>query len=544
MVLLRFSRYLFFMALAALFALPIFSLITVFFTESRGGIGLLSTLLPEYTFNTIALMIGAGAVVLVIGVMSAWFITYYSFPGRRIFEVALFLPLSIPGYIVAYVYVNMFGFSGPVQSVLRETFNWQKGDYYFPDVKSLFFCTLIIGFNLYPYVYMLARTAFIAVRNSVAVATTLCCSRYKILFSVVIPAVWPSVVTGVSLVLMEVVSDFGTPQFLTINTFTTGIYRHWFLLHDKYSACILAIIAISFVFLLTVVEKCLRREEASYSSIKMNTSYCHRWHFNSRWVVAFIYFICMFAVFMGFILPVAPLIYWTIERISLINTKEFFWVVFNSLCIASASAFIVVSISIVMACFTRGKGGLTFAVRFLTMGYAIPSTITAVGIVILLGEVSQFISEHFFRVALIGTVLGLLYSYTFRFLAAAVGPIESGLNKIPKEIDWSSRLMGHGSIYTCLNVHIPMLKKSILVGFLLVFIDTIKELSATLIIRPFNFETMATRIYELVGDERQMDAAPYALAMVVIGLISVIILFQIFRHDKVRENRINELKYS
>ncbi|SCV66128.1 thiamine transporter membrane protein [Anaplasma phagocytophilum] len=176
------------------------------------------------------------------------------------------------------------------------------------------------------------------------------------------------------------------------------------------------------------------------------------------------------------------------------------------------------------------------------MGYAIPSTITAVGIVILLGEVSRFINDHFFGIALIGTVVGLLYAYTFRFLAASVGPIESGFNKIPREVDWSARLMGHGAVHTCVNVHIPMLKKSILVGFLLVFIDSIKELSATLIIRPFNFETLSTRIYELVGDERQMDAAPYALAIVFLGFIAVIILCQIFQYDKVQENRVNSYR--
>ncbi|MGN7678562.1 MAG: ABC transporter permease [Anaplasma sp.] len=539
-MLLRFSGHLFFVTLALVFALPVFSLVVVFFTESDRRFGLLATLLPEYVFNTGALMIGVGIVVLFVGVMSAWFITYYSFPGRRIFEVALFLPLSIPGYIVAYVYVNIFGFSGPVQSALRDFFQWGKGDYYFPDVKSLFFCTLIMGFNLYPYVYMLARTAFIAVRNSVAVATTLCCSRYKILTSVVIPAVWPSMVAGVSLVLMEVISDFGTPQFLTINTFTTGIYRHWFLLHDKHSACILALLALSFVFLIMALEKFLRSDEASYSAIKMNTNYCYRWHFNSKLVIAFIYCICLLAVFMGFVLPVTPLVYWTLERLPGINCAEFFSVILNSVGIASITAAMVVTIAVIMSCLTRGKGGLSYIVRFVSTGYAIPSTITAVGIVILLGKLSQFVSERFFDIALIGTIGGLLYSYTFRFLAASIGPIESGLNKIPKEVDWSSRLMGHGAVSTCINVHIPMIKKSVMVGFLLVFVDTIKELSATLIIRPFNFETMATRIYELVGDERHMDAAPYALVMVLMGLSSVMVLCRVFQNDKVRENRINE----
>ena len=539
-MLLKFSGRLFFVLLAVLFALPIFSLVTVFFTESRGGMGLLATSMPEYIGNTVILMICIGVLVMFIGVVSAWFITYYSFPGRRIFEVALFLPLSIPGYIVAYVYVNILGFGGPIQTTLREIFSWSKGDYYFPEVKSLFFCSVIMGFNLYPYVYMLARTAFISIRSSVAVATTLCCSRYKILTSVVIPAVWPAVAAGVSLVLMEVVADFGTPQFLTINTFTTGIYRHWFLLHDKYSACVLAVVALSFVFVFLVVEKCMRCDDASYSAIKMNACYCYRWHFNSKLVITFIYFICTLSVFMGFILPVVPLICWTFERIPLINYGDFFGVILNGIYIAGCAAIMVTVISIVMLCLTRGRGGLTYIVRFVSMGYAIPSTITAVGIVILLGKVSGFISENFFNMALIGTVAGLLYAYTFRFLAASTGPIESGLNRIPKEVDWSSMLMGHNRISTCINVHIPMLKKSILVGFLLVFIDSMKELSATLIIRPFNFETISTRIYELVGDERYMDAAPYALANVAMGLVSVIILFQIFQNDKIRENRVNE----
>ncbi|KJV69551.1 ABC transporter permease [Candidatus Neoehrlichia procyonis] len=535
----NFFKNLFIFTLTVLFTLPIFSLISIVFTKSE-KLNIFTTLLPEYTVNTIVLMIGVGIIVLIIGVMSAWFITYYSFPGRRFFEVALFLPLSIPGYIVAYVYVNIFGFAGPVQSFLRALLHCNKGDYYFPDVKSIYWGIIIIGFNLYPYVYMLTRTAFIMIRSTVAVATTLCDSRSKILISIVIPAVRPTIVAGIALVLMEVVSDFGTPQFLTINTFTTGIYRHWFLLHDKYSACILAIIALCFVFLLIIVEKFVRKDEASYTTIKMNTGYCHRWNVNNIASIILIYLICLLPVFIGFILPVLPLIYWTIERLHmLVDNARFYIIVFNSISIALMTSIITVTISIAVSYITRNNKFLSYLIRFIAMGYAIPNTIIAISIMVLLGKISQIISSYFFNITLIGTIIGLLYSYTFRFFAGALGPIESGFSKIPKEIDWSSSLMGHGVISTCFNVHIPMLKKSILVGFLLVFIDTIKELSATLVIRPFNFETMATCIYELVSDERYMDAAPYALTIVIVGLICVMVLCKIFQHDKVKENRIN-----
>ncbi|QXK92180.1 iron ABC transporter permease [Neoehrlichia mikurensis] len=535
----NFLRNLFIFTLTMLFTLPIFSLISVVFVRNE-KLNIFTVLLPEYTVNTIVLMVGVGLIVLIIGVMSAWVITYYSFPGRRFFEVALFLPLSIPGYIVAYVYVNIFGFAGPVQSFLRELFHWNKGDYYFPDVKSIYWGIIIIGFNLYPYVYMLTRTALIMIRSTVAVATTLCCSRYKILVSIVIPAVRPTIVAGTALVLMEVISDFGTPQFLTINTLTTGIYRHWFLLHDKYSACILAIIALCFVFFLIVVEKFFRRDEASYTSIKMNTGYYHRWNVSNMTSIMLIYFICLLPVFMGFILPVLPLIYWTMERLhTLVGNMRFYVVIFNSINIALMTSVITIAISIVVSYIIRNNKFLSYFIRFITMGYAIPNTIIAISVMVLFGKLSQVISAYFFNVTIIGTIVGLLYTYTFSFFAGALGPIESGFNKIPREIDWSSALMGHGVISTCFNVHIPMLKKSILVGFLLVFIETIKELSATLVIRPFNFETMATRIYELVGDERYMDAAPYALTIVIVGLICVMILCQIFQHDKIKENRMN-----
>ncbi|AAZ68205.1 Binding- protein-dependent transport systems inner membrane component [Ehrlichia canis str. Jake] len=525
------SKNIFLCILIGMFIAPILSLISIIFTEHK-TINLLTSVLPNYTFNTVVLMLGVGTIALVIGISAAWFVTYYSFFGRRFFEIALFLPLSIPGYIVAYVYVNIFEFSGPLQIFLRETFHWSKGDYYFPTVKSLEWGIIIIGFNLYPYVYMLVRTGLIAIRGTVAVATTLCPSRCKILTAIALPVVRPAIAASVSFVLMEVISDFGTPQFLAIDTFTSGIYRSWFLLHDKYSACLFAFIALFFIFLLIIFEKLFRGKGISYSTIKMNTEYYHTWQVNSKLKLTLIYCVCSIPILIGFVIPVVPLLYWTVERIgTLVTNTRFYMSVFNSISIAFITSVIAVIISIVMSYIIRKRESLSYAIRFIVMGYAIPNTIVAVSVMVLLGNISHFVNSYF-SFALIGTTFGLIYAYVFRFLAVSLGPIESGLNKIPREIDWSSLLMGHNVISTCFNVHIPMIRKSILVGFLLVFVDVIKELAATLIIRPFNFDTMATLMYELISDERYADAAPYALVIVLIGLISVVILCKLFQYDK------------
>ena len=523
--------------LVGMFIAPIVSLISIIFTEDK-TIDLLTSVLPEYAFNTIILMVGVGIIALVIGISAAWFVTYYSFFGRRFFEIALFLPLSIPGYIVAYVYVNIFEFSGPVQIFLRETFHWSKGDYYFPNVKSLEWGIIIIGFNLYPYVYMLVRTSLIAIRSTVAVATTLCPFRCKILTSIALPVVRPAIAAGVSFVLMEVISDFGTPQFLAIDTFTRGIYRNWFLLHDKYSACLFAFVALFFIFLLIILEKLFRGKGTSYSTIKMNTEYYHTWKVEKKLELVLIYCVCLVPVLIGFVIPIVPLLYWTIEKIgTLVANGRFYISIFNSVSIAFVTAIITVVISVIMSYIIRKRESLSYIIKFIVMGYAVPNTIVAVSVMVLLGSLSHFVTSYFSFV-LIGTTFGLMYSYVFRFLAISLGPIESGLNKIPKEIDWSSLLMGHSVISTCFNIHIPMIRKSILVGFLLVFVDVIKELAATLIIRPFNFDTMATRMYELISDERYTDAAPYALVIVLIGLISVVILCKMFQYDRSEYNKV------
>lgn len=258
---LRVFKNIFLFLVSILFVCPILSLISILFTDSANSEWVISTLFPEYILSTLILMVGVGGISFIFGVIPAWLTTFFSFPGSKIFEIALFFPISIPGYIVAFVYVNTLEFSGPVQSLLRDILDWSKGDYWFPEIKSLGGGILVMGFSLYPYVYMLVRSSLKNVSNSVTIASTLGFSSLKSLFSVIIPSIRPSIIAGLSLVLMEVITDFGTPQFLAIDTFTTGIYRTWFLLHDKYSTTVLAVAELIFVATLIAIEKKLQKKE-------------------------------------------------------------------------------------------------------------------------------------------------------------------------------------------------------------------------------------------------------------------------------------------
>ncbi|WP_341808061.1 iron ABC transporter permease [Wolbachia endosymbiont (group E) of Neria commutata] len=524
---LRIFKNVFLFLVSILFICPILSLISILFTDSANSDWVISTLFPEYILNTLILMIGVGGISFIFGVIPAWLTTFFSFPGRRIFEIALFFPISIPGYIISFVYVNTLEFSGPVQSCLREFFQWSKGDYWFPEIKSLSGGILVMGFSLYPYVYILVRSNLKNVSNSVTIASTLGFSSLRSLFCIIIPSIRPSIIAGLSLVLMEVITDFGTPQFLAIDTFTTGIYRTWFLLHDKYSTTILAVGELIFVAVLIALEKRLQKKGISYSSINTNSDYYSKCSISGTIPLILTYVMCILPILIGFILPIIPLIYWSIEKGFFIYDARFYNIIANSVSLSFITALISISIAIIIGYTARKNKVISNIARLISLGYAIPNAIIAISIIIFLSKISSFVTEYIVEISLVGTISALIYSYLFRFFAISFKAVESGLKKTPDEIEWTAYTMGHGPISTCLNIHIPLIKKSILSGFLLVFMDTIKELTATLIIRPFNFETISTRIYELVSDERYREAAPFSLIIVAIGLISTIVLFKL-----------------
>lgn len=529
---LKIFKNIFLFLIGILFVCPIFSLISILFTGTASSGWVVSALFPEYIFNTLILMIGVGGISFIFGVIPAWLTTFFSFPGRRIFEIALFFPISIPGYIVSFVYVNTLEFSGPIQGLLRSIFEWGKGDYWFPEIKSLSGGILVMGFTLYPYVYILVRSNLKNVSNSVTIASTLGLSSLRSLFFVIIPSIRPSIIAGLSLVLMEVITDFGTPQFLAIDTFTTGVYRTWFLLHDQYSATILAVAELLFITALIAIEKKLQKKGISYSSINTNSEYHNKRSIIGTVPLIFTYAICILPILIGFILPIIPLIYWSIEKWSFVYDTRFYSIIINSISLSFITALISICIAIIIGYTARKNKIVNNIARLISLGYAIPNAIIAISIIIFLSRTSFLITEYITEISLVGTIGALIYSYLFRFFAISFKAVESGLKKMPNEIEWTAHSMGHGPISTCLNVHIPLIKKSILSGFLLVFMDTIKELTATLIIRPFNFETISTRIYELVSDERYREAAPLSLMIVTIGLISTIVLFKLDDDNK------------
>ncbi|OEY87032.1 iron transporter permease [Wolbachia pipientis] len=519
--------------ISILFICPILSLISILFIDSASSQWVVSTLLPEYILNTLILIIGVCSISFIFGVIPAWLTTFFSFPGSTILEVALLFPISIPGYIISFVYVNTLEFPGPIQSLLREIFQWNKNDYWFPEIKSLGGAIIVMGFSLYPYVYMLVRANLKNISNSVTIAATLGYSSLRSLFFVIIPSIRSSIVAGLFLVLMETITDFGTSKFLSIDTFSIGIYRSWFLLHDKYSATVLAVIESTFIAVLIILEKSARKNTTCCSIISCNADYHSKRSINNILALMCTYTTCILPVLIGFVFPIIPLIYWSIEN-GLYDTR-FYSIIANSISLSCITALISVILAVIIAYVARKNKVVNYLACIISIGYAIPSIIIAISILLFLSNISSIVTTYMVEISLIGTVVALIYSYLFRFFAISFNAIECGFKKVPDEIELASHTMGHGSISTCVNIHIPLIKKSILSGFLLVFMDTIKELTATLILRPFNFETASTRIYELVSDERYREAASFSLIIVAIGLISTIILLKLDNQDKTSE---------
>jgi len=331
-----------------------------------------------------------------------------------------------------------------VQSLLREFFQWSKNDYWFPEIKSLGGGILVMGFSLYPYVYMLVRSSLKNVSNSVTVASTLGFSPLRSLFSVVIPSVRPSIVAGLSLIMMEVITDFGTPQFLAIDTFTIGIYRTWFLLHDKYSATILAIAELSFIIVLIVLEKGLQKKGISYSSINTNSDYHNKRNINGSIPLICTYIVCTLPILIGFIFPMIPLIYWSIEKSVFLYDTRFYNIIANSVSLSFFTALLSISIAIIMGCAARKNKVISYIARLISMGYAIPNAIIAISIIIFLNKVSSTVTQHIIKISLVGTIGALIYAYLFRFFAISFKAVESGLNKTPNEMEWTAYTMGNG----------------------------------------------------------------------------------------------------
>jgi iron(III) transport system permease protein len=516
----------------AMLALPVLVVFGALFMPANGVWGhLFETVLFDYLSNTLWLTLGVGIGTLIIGVSCAWLVTLCRFPGRRIFEWALLLPLAMPAYIIAYTYTGLLDFSGPVQENIRQISGWGYGDYWFPQVRSLGGAIIMLTLVLYPYVYLLARAAFL--EQSVAVlevSRSLGCGSWCAFWRVALPLARPSIVAGLTLALMETLADYGTVYYFGVSTFTTGIFRTWFGMNDQVAAAQLAAMLLSLIFILILLER-LSRHRARFHH---NASQRPLPGYQLRGIRALLALLaCLFPLLLGFLLPATQLAIWAWETAPRMINVDFWRLTWNSLALAGGTALLALPIALFLGYGQRLTPYwlVRFAVRLAAMGYAIPGTVIAIGILLPFAwfdnQMDSLMRTHFnFSTGLIlsGSIVALVSAYLVRFLAVSLQTVEAGLGRIRPTMDDAARSLGLRPTQVLLRVHIPILRGSLLTALLLVFVDVMKELPATLVLRPFNFNTLAVRAFELAADERLADSAGAALMIVLAGLLPVILL--------------------
>lgn len=494
---------------------------------------LASTVLPDYLWSTLWLCLGVGLGTASMGVGAAWLVTRYDFPLRGMLEWALVLPLAVPGYVMAYTYTDLLQYVGPVQTALRDTFGWTRADYWFPDVRSLGGAVLMFAFVLYPYVYMLARTAFLErAGGMMEVGRSLGLGPWASFWRVSLPLARPAIAAGVSLALMETLADFGAVSYFGVQTFTTGIYRAWFSLGDRVAAAQLATALLGFVILVLAFERISRGRARFHDTTLRRARFQAQRLLGARAALAVI--VCLIPLLAGFLLPAGILLRMAITEGDAQFGARFVELAMNSITVSGLTAFIAVSLALLLgyAARLRSDSWLIRGVHRLGgLGYALPGTVIAVGVLIPVSRIDNWLTNwliaHFdwqSGLVLTGGIAGLVYACVVRFLTPAVQSVDAGLLKITPSMDNAARSLGLSPADTLRRVHFPLLRGSLLTAGLLVFIDVMKELPATLVMRPFNFDTLATQAYTLASDERLAEASTSALAIVVVGLLPLIVL--------------------
>ncbi len=491
-----------------------------------------ATVLPEYLSNSALLVAGVAVGTLLLGVSTAWLTALCRFPGKKIFTWLLLLPLAMPAYIIAYTYTGLLDFTGPVQSLIRESTGWGYGDYYFPEIRSLGGAITMLSLVLYPYVYLLARAAFLEQSICVLeVSRTLGCNVWSSFFRVALPLARPAIVTGLSLALMETLADYGTVSYFGLGVFTTGIFRTWFGMGDSVAAARMAAMLLVFVFTLVVVERMSRRKARYHHT---GTKYSRLPDYQLSGYKAILAFsICLLPALLGFFLPAAQLFSWALSTYQEMLDDSFFRLTLNTILLALSAAFLSVMLALFLGYGKRmlATRSVRVSIRIAAIGYAIPGTVIAVGIIIpfawLDNLIDDFMRDHFsFSTGLIfsGSLFAVMFAYMVRFLSISLQTVESGMEKIKPSMDNAAQSLGYRARDTLIKVHMPLMKGSLLTALLIVFVDVMKELPATLILRPFNFNTLAVRAFELASDERLAESSTAALMIVAVGLLPVIYL--------------------
>ncbi len=518
---------------ALVISLPALAVIaTLFETPSTSIAGLGPSMMSQLLSNSALLAAGTLAGVLVLGISTAWLVTMCRFPGREIFHWALILPMAVPAYVVAYAYTDFLQHPGPVQTLLRDLTGWGAQDYWFPNIRSEGGAIFVFSFVLYPYVYLLARAAFLEQSVSALEASrALGQSAWGAFWKTALPLARPAIAAGAALALMETLADFGTVAHFGVRTFTTAIYQSWFSLGDRVLAGQLSAALLGLVTLLILAER-TSRAGAGYAQARARLQKLpgHELH-GLKAGAAFA--ACAIPVTLGFVLPLLILIHLNQVGGHSLFGSRYVSLTLNTFTLAGIAAVLAVVLALLMAYAVRLSGSplARLANRLAGLGYAVPGSVIAVGVLIPLANMDNALDAWMratFDIStgliLTGSIAGLVFAYLVRFMAVAINTVEASLGKVTPNMDAAARSLGRSKFATLVQVHAPLMRGSLLTAGLIVFVDVVKELPATLIMRPFNFDTLAIQAYRLASDERLAEASTASLMIVATGLLPVIIL--------------------
>jgi len=511
--------------ISSLICVPILIILSSFFTELSGYYKLLTeTYLYTYVINTVILFIGVILFSFVFGVGIAYLVSFYIFPGSKFITWAIILSFAVPGYIYAYSLTAFFEYFGNLYSLL--TFLFGEADYnkYMPRVDSMFGSIISISFSLFVYVYLITRVCFIyQSQNQIDAGRNMGFSKYQIFSKILIPAARPGIIAGLSLVAMETISDFGTVSFFNVQTLTTAIYDSWIFYDDLNTAYQLSFFLILFVFIFFSIEK-FSRNRSQYNIPNKGYKTVEKTTLKSK--QAFIAsFFCFFIFFLSFVFPVSQMLFWVLKFPASFNLNEILTLSFNTsfLVIITTSILIFLSFLTNYGMRVTDSKLLSTVTNFSISGYAIPGIILSVTILTFASLLSNFFGNSFFKIVIIGTVFGMVTAYCIRFYALAINGIKSGYEKLNKSIDDVSYLMGYTKFGTFIKVHLPFLKQNLVIIGMMVSIDILKELPITFILRPYNFDTFATKAYVFASQDMLEYAASPSLFLILFS--SIFILF-------------------
>ena len=501
-------------------------------------LGLIDTVLPRYAINTVGLVLVTCGLAVIIGLATAWLVTMAEFPGRRLLEVSLVLPFAFPAYVMAYAYTHVLDHPGIVQSTLRDVFGWGPRDYWFPEIRSFGGAALMLALVLYPYVYLLARAVFLSQSSAQFIAArTLGHGPWSTFFRISLPMSRAAVFGGVLLVAMETIADFGTVSFFGVQTFATGIYQSWFSMADRSAAAQLALCLLSFAILLALLERFTRRSSVTTHGRRKDIMPRFQLHGPKAWLATVA---CGLPVLLGAILPTWALLTMAIGSEQNLLSARYQGFIHNSLTLAVIASALTVTVAMSLGSARRIFPGSFTRTAFQAgrLGYAVPGGVIAVGLMVPVAAFDNWLDdvmELYFGIStgllITGSITLLLAAYMIRFLAAAINAYESGASAVNPNLDDAARVLGASPLRTAMRIHSPLLTPSLLTAALIVFVDVMKELPATLILRPFNFDTLAVQAFRLASDERLNGAAVPSLVIAAIGLVPTILLCRQISRD-------------